>query len=178
VACHDIPQPPEHSLLAAPEPGAILETRPASSPLLHALGRRAQGNPVAALIVDYGYERDAYGDTLQAVRGHGYDDPLANPGAADLSAHVNFAELARMAQDGGLAAWGPLPQGEFLLALGLEARLQKLLSSARPEQRAGLITGARRLTDPYQMGALFKAMALTGRDMPAPPPFPQTRRDR
>jgi NADH dehydrogenase [ubiquinone] 1 alpha subcomplex assembly factor 7 len=65
-----------------------------------------------------------------------------------------------------------LPQGEFLLALGLEARLQKLLASARHEQRAGLVLGARRLTDPYQMGALFKAMALTSRGLPPPPPFP------
>jgi NADH dehydrogenase [ubiquinone] 1 alpha subcomplex assembly factor 7 len=177
-ACHDIQRPPEHSSLSPPQPGTILESRPASLPLMQALGRRAQSRPVAALIIDYGYERDAHGDTLQAVRGHDYDHPLANPGAADLSAHVNFAELARMARDADLSAWGPLPQGEFLLALGLEARLQKLLASAPPEQRAGLVSGARRLTDPYQMGALFKAMALTGPDMPAPPPFAQTRRDR
>jgi NADH dehydrogenase [ubiquinone] 1 alpha subcomplex assembly factor 7 len=174
----DIPPAPEHSPPASPEPGTVLETRPASLPMLQALGQRARSHQVAVLIVDYGYDRNAYGDTLQAVRGHDYDDPLANPGAADLSAHVNFAELARMAREVGLAAWGPLPQGEFLLALGLEARLQKLLSSARPEQRTGLILGARRLTDPYQMGTLFKAMALTGPDVPVPPPFPQTRRDR
>jgi NADH dehydrogenase [ubiquinone] 1 alpha subcomplex assembly factor 7 len=171
-------EPPLPAALPPPEPGSIIETRPASLPFLQDLGRRAARHPVAALIVDYGYERDAYGDTLQAVRGHGYDEPLANPGQADLSAHVNFAELARMASANGLTAWGPLPQGEFLLALGLEARLQKLLSSARPEQRSGLMLGARRLTDPYQMGGLFKALALTGPGVPLPPPFtPATRRD-
>jgi NADH dehydrogenase [ubiquinone] 1 alpha subcomplex assembly factor 7 len=69
-----------------------------------------------------------------------------------------------------------LPQGEFLLALGLEARLQRLLSSARPEQQSSLILGARRLTDPYQMGSLFKAMALTSPGLPAPPPFTETAR--
>lgn len=165
-------QPPEiATLLPDPEPGAILESRLASLPACQALGERARMHPVAALIIDYGYERDAYGDTLQAVRAHDYDDPLAHPGKADLSAHVNFAELARMASASGLTPYGPLPQGEFLLALGLEARLHRLMSSARPEQQGALLTGARRLTDPYQMGSLFKAMALTGPGLPVPPPF-------
>ena len=176
-AAGDRAVPPDTDALPPPRPGDILESRRvAALPLLRDLGRRAQNHPLAALVVDYGYERDTYGDTFQAVRAHGYDHPLANPGAADLSAHVNFAELARMASASGLAVWGPLPQGEFLLALGLEARLQKLMSSARPEQTAGLILGARRLTDPYQMGGLFKAMALTGPGLPAPPPFMQTTR--
>jgi NADH dehydrogenase [ubiquinone] 1 alpha subcomplex assembly factor 7 len=159
----------------APEQGAILEARPSALPVIEAMGRRAGAFPTAALIIDYGYEADAYGETLQAVRSHGYVDLLAEPGVSDLSTHVNFAELRRMASQTGLAAWGPLPQGEFLLALGLEARLQRLISSARPEQREALIQGTRRLTDPYQMGALFKAMALTTPGMPSPPPFmPET----
>jgi NADH dehydrogenase [ubiquinone] 1 alpha subcomplex assembly factor 7 len=167
---------PAGQRLRPPEAGDILESRLSALPLLQDLGRRAGEHPVAALVIDYGYERDAYGDTFQAVRAHGYDDPLANPGEADLSAHVNFAELARMASESGLAAWGPLQQGEFLLALGLEARLQRLLSSARPEQQSSLILGARRLTDPYQMGSLFKAMAITSPGRPAPPPFTETAR--
>jgi NADH dehydrogenase [ubiquinone] 1 alpha subcomplex assembly factor 7 len=176
-AAGDRADPPDADALPPPQPGDILESRRvAALPLLRDLGRRARNHPLAALVVDYGYERDAYGDTFQAVQAHGYDDPLANPGAADLSAHVNFAELARMASASGLAAWGLLPQGEFLLALGLEARLQKLMSSARPEQIASLVLGARRLTDPYQMGGLFKAMALTGPGLSAPPPFTQTTR--
>jgi NADH dehydrogenase [ubiquinone] 1 alpha subcomplex assembly factor 7 len=159
-------------IIAQPQESFILETRPSAEPVLAEIGRRARGAaPVAALIIDYGYERDTYGDTLQAVRGHAYDDPLAHPGEADLSAHVNFAELARMAAASGLTAWGPLPQSMFLLALGLEARLEKLISSATEGQRAALILGARRLTDPFQMGSLFKAMALTGPGLPAPAAF-------
>ncbi len=154
-----------------PVQGAILEARPSAHSLIDALALRAGSHPTAALVIDYGYERDAYGDTLQAVTGHGYADPLERPGEVDLSAHVNFAELARRATHAGLSAWRPLPQGEFLLALGLEARLQKLLGAARLEQRANLVLGARRLTDPYQMGALFKAMALTSPQLSAPPPF-------
>lgn len=151
--------------------GAILEARPSAWPVVAEMGRRAALAPLAALIIDYGYARDASGDTLQAVSAHGYADPLATPGEADLSAHVGFAELARMASAAGLTAWGPMPQGEFLLALGLEARLGRLVGAARPDQRTALVTGARRLADPYQMGVLFKAMALAGPGLAAPPPF-------
>jgi NADH dehydrogenase [ubiquinone] 1 alpha subcomplex assembly factor 7 len=157
---------------APPRDGAILETRPSAEPILREIGRRARAFPVAALIIDYGYESGAHGDTLQAVRGHEYDDPLAHPGEADLSAHVNFAELARRASAAGITCWGPEPQGAFLMALGLEARLQKLLASARTEQRPALLLGARRLADPFQMGSLFKVMALTSAGLPPPPAFP------
>ena len=158
--------PPE-----APREGDILEHRPAAAALIQEFGRRAQSGPFAMLIFDYGYERRDYGDTLQAVRAHGYADPLEAPGEADLSAHVNFAELAQAAQAVGLTVWGPLPQSEFLLSLGLEHRLRQLMSSADEEQRAALFLGARRLVDPFQMGSLFKVIAMTSRDLPAPPPF-------
>jgi SAM-dependent MidA family methyltransferase len=168
--------PPPVALPSPVEDGTIFEARVSARPFFDDIGRRARDFPVAALIVDYGYGEDGYGDTLQAVRGHSYADPLADPGTSDLSAHVNFAELTRMAAESRLAAWGPLPQGEFLLALGLEARLQRLISSARAEQREALVMGARRLTDPYQMGALFKAMALTGPGLAPPPPFTSAHR--
>jgi SAM-dependent MidA family methyltransferase len=163
---------PETSAPPSPaEEGALIEARLSARPLLAEIGRRARLAPLAALIIDYGYGEDAYGDTLQAVAAHGYEDPFAAPGASDLSAHVNFAELARMAAAEGLASWGPLPQGRFLAGLGLEARLQRLISSARDDQRSRLVLGARRLVDPYQMGELFKAMALMSPGLPAPPPF-------
>jgi NADH dehydrogenase [ubiquinone] 1 alpha subcomplex assembly factor 7 len=167
------PERPPAGLLpaVAPREGDILEWRPLLAPLMNEFGRRAILDPFAMLISDYGYERPDYGDTFQAVRNHGYANPLEAPGETDLSAHVNFAELRFAAEDAGLAAWGPLSQGEFLLALGLEQRLRQLLTAAREEQRASLYLGARRLVDPYQMGSLFKMMAVTGLDVPVPPPF-------
>jgi SAM-dependent MidA family methyltransferase len=155
----------------APREGDILEHRPAAAALIQEFGRRAQSAPFAMLIFDYGYERRDYGDTLQAVRAHGYADPLEAPGEADLSAHVNFAELTQVANTAGLGVWGPLPQSQFLLSLGLEHRLRQLMTSADEEQRAALFLGARRLVDPFQMGSLFKVMAMTSPGMPTPPPF-------
>jgi NADH dehydrogenase [ubiquinone] 1 alpha subcomplex assembly factor 7 len=169
---------PPVELLPAREPreGDILEHRPATASLLEGIGARARKAPVAMLVADYGYARKDYGDTLQAVRQHGYAHPLDDPGEVDLSAHVNFAELAQAAKAAGLAPWGPIEQSEFLLALGLEARLRALMNSASEEQRASLYLGARRLVDPFQMGSLFKIMAVTNTDLPVPPPFSREER--
>jgi SAM-dependent MidA family methyltransferase len=135
------------------------------------LARRAAHAPLAALIIDYGHAESGLGDTLQAVRGHRFADPLATPGDADLSAHVDFAALKRQAEALGLKAYGPIPQGEFLLKLGLGQRREKLLASATPAQKEAIASGAARLVDPAQMGVLFKALALTSAQLPPPPPF-------
>jgi SAM-dependent MidA family methyltransferase len=166
---------PEDSVQAAlggvaPE-GAILETRPAATRLLHELANRAARAPLAALIIDYGHAETGFGDTLQAVRGHRCADPLASPGDADLSAQVDFADLRGSAEALGLRAYGPIPQGEFLLKLGLGQRRERLLEKATPDQKAAIASGAMRLVDPAQMGVLFKVLALTSPEPPPPPPF-------
>lgn len=150
--------------------GAIFETRPEAERLLAGLAQR--GGPLAALFIDYGHDEPGFGDTLQAVRGHRFADPLAAPGEADLSAHVDFTALKRQAEANGLKACGPMPQGEFLLKLGLGERRERLIAAARPEQKAAIAYGAARLVDPAQMGVLFKAIALTSPGLPPPPPFP------
>jgi SAM-dependent MidA family methyltransferase len=135
------------------------------------LGRRAEHAPVAALIIDYGHEESGFGDTLQAVRGHRFADVLADPGAADLTAHVDFADLKREAGAAGLKAYGPMPQGEFLLKLGLGERREHLLSHATRAQAEAITSAAARLVDPRQMGVLFKALVLTSAGVAPPPPF-------
>ncbi len=120
-------------------------------------------------------------DTFQAVRGHAYVDPLREPGQADLTAHVDFAALARVAQAQSVAAWGPVGQGLFLDRLGGEIRLSQLLRTASPAQGEALISGWRRLIDPRAMGQLFKVLALAPRGWEnlagfdtQPPPMPET----
>ena len=76
--------------------------------------------------------RPATGDTLQAVRRHAWVDPLSRPGLADLTAHVQFAPLARKARAAGLAADGPMTQAEFLGRLGVAERAARLMA-ANPE---------------------------------------------
>ncbi len=149
--------------------GDIFETRPLAERLAASLGDRAARHLLAALIIDYGHVTSAPGDTLQAVRSHRYADPLAAPGEADLTAHVDFAALARAATAHGLDVWGPLSQRGFLLALGLAKRAERLLADANAEQAKAVVSGARRLVGREQMGEIFKVIALTSPGLTAPP---------
>ncbi|CAA7623564.1 class I SAM-dependent methyltransferase [Magnetospirillum sp. UT-4] len=161
------PDLPAH-VLAAPD-GAIAETCPAGQALAAALGARLAESGGAALIVDYGHARSAAGDTLQAVRRHRFHPVLEMPGLADLTAHVDFEALAAAARPA--RAWGPVPQGAFLAALGIETRAALLAQAGGPKVAADLAGQMRRLIDPGEMGTLFKALALTHPALPAPPGF-------
>jgi NADH dehydrogenase [ubiquinone] 1 alpha subcomplex assembly factor 7 len=84
---------------------------------------------------------------------------------------VDFAALKEIARGLGLAAYGPMPQGAFLLKLGLAARCERLVRHATPEQKADILSGVARLTDPRQMGLLFKVLVLQSSGLGPPPPF-------
>jgi NADH dehydrogenase [ubiquinone] 1 alpha subcomplex assembly factor 7 len=153
-------------------PGTIAELSPARERLVRQIGERIAVAGGIALLVDYGAATgDPTGDTLQAVQGHARADPLAAPGDVDLTAQVDFRALAGAAAAGGAAVFGPVPQGTFLRAFGIEARALQLRERARPEQRRNLRAGLFRLTDPAAMGELFKVLVLAGPDDPLPPGF-------
>jgi NADH dehydrogenase [ubiquinone] 1 alpha subcomplex assembly factor 7 len=151
--------------------GAIAELSLPARALARDIGERITRNRGAALIVDYGYAAPRLGDSLQAVAQHKIVDPLAAPGEADLSAHVDFAALAQSARDAGALTYGPTTQGEFLRALGIEQRLAALKQRADATQAAVLEGGVQRLIEPKQMGTLFKVLALTDGQSSAPAGF-------
>jgi NADH dehydrogenase [ubiquinone] 1 alpha subcomplex assembly factor 7 len=93
------------------------------------------------------------------------------PGEADLTAHVDFAALARTAREAGAAAHGPLPQGTFLSRLGIEMRAARLLQGATPAQARDIRTALARLLGPGEMGTLFKVLAIAAPSLPVPPGF-------
>ncbi|MBK5909963.1 hypothetical protein CCR85_00450 [Rhodothalassium salexigens] len=154
-----------------PAPGTVTERCPAAMAHAHAIARRLACDGGAALIVDYGYAGPGWGDTFQAVAAHRPVDPLAAPGAADLTAHVDFTALARAAHAAGAAAVGPVDQGTFLDRLGLGLRAGALKARAGAAQAAAIDAAVARLTAPEQMGTLFKALALTAPGAPVPPGF-------
>ncbi|WP_454684512.1 class I SAM-dependent methyltransferase [Ancylobacter moscoviensis] len=156
----------EARLRAAP-PGALLEICSAGLAIAEKLGARLATTGGAALFIDYGHrgEREpagGFGDTLQALRAHAYDDVLAHPGEADLTAHVDFAALARAATAAGARAFGPIGQGTLLERLGLDARAERLKRGADASTRATIDAARTRLagTGAAEMGTLFKALAL------------------
>jgi NADH dehydrogenase [ubiquinone] 1 alpha subcomplex assembly factor 7 len=145
-------------LRQAPE-GSIYEWR--SDHLALELGRRARSDCVA-LIVDYGHVHQGLGETLQAVAGHSYIDPLRRPGEVDLTAHVDFASLAQHAEMMGGRIHGPITQRDFLMRLGVEQRAAMLKAHA-PDKSAAIDRGLKRLTaaGPKGMGELFKVLAIS-----------------
>jgi NADH dehydrogenase [ubiquinone] 1 alpha subcomplex assembly factor 7 len=148
--------------------GAIVELRAGEDELLTVLAARSA--PHVALLIDYGPAEPSFGDTLQAVRGHAYVDPLAEPGSADLTSHVQFSDLAQKARTAGLAVEGPITQAEFLGRLGIVERTARLMA-LNPSRAADLEAATQRLMSPGGMGQLFKVLAVRSPALPAPPPF-------
>ena len=154
-------------LSAAPD-GSVIETSPASVGIARALAARIAAQGGAALIVDYGYDGPAIGDTLQAVRAHAYANPFEEPGERDLTAHVDFATLAEAARAEGVGVSGPVGQGTFLRALGIDARAAAL-AAASPDRAEAIRADRDRLVE--EMGTLFRAMAITAPGWPTPAGF-------
>ena len=152
-----------------PDPAWTGDIHEYRDPALAALiGQRLRTQGGAALFLDYGPLASGPGDSLQALRDGKPTDPLAEPGMADLTAHVDFAAFARAS---GTTAHGPIPQGKFLTRLGLFQRIARLAQGLEPRRALGMIEAGRRLAEPDRMGALFKAMALTHPDLPIPAGF-------
>ena len=148
---------PEHRR-GLPE-GTLIETSPAAAAVTGEVAERLAGQGGAALLIDYGHAEERTGSTFQAVRAHRKVDPFEDPGEADLTAHVDFAALAEVAQARGARWLGTEPQGRFLAALGIAARAHALARSA-PHHREALEAAVHRLVDPDEMGELFKVMGL------------------
>ena len=163
---------PDRAVTAPAPIGTVLEARATGIALMTGLAGRLVAQGGAALIVDYGAAGG--GDTLQAVKEHRFADPLAEPGEADLTAHVDFRALGEAARRRGATVHGPVTQGGFLRALGIEARAAALKARATPAQATAIDSALQRLAGdrPEDMGGLFKAMAVTGPAAGQPPGFP------
>ncbi len=136
--------------------GDIVEICPQVDHYIGQIGTHINAHGGAALIIDYGDWR-SLGDTFQAMKDHAYVDPLLTPGAADLTAHVDFEAIARAAP---CSFSRVTPQGIVLERLGITARAEALAAQVSGQALDTLIAAHRRLTHPHEMGNLFKAIAL------------------
>jgi SAM-dependent MidA family methyltransferase len=156
--------------LAFDRDGTIVEESPVREAAMAAVAARIEQRGGVALIVDYGHERTAPGDTLQAVRGHRYVPLLVDAGEQDLTSHVDFEALGRAAQEKGASVTEVVTQGAWLERLGIEARAAAL-ARAHPERTGELDVALDRLCHEEQMGQLFKVMAVHSPEWPAPAGF-------
>ena len=162
---------PDREIAASGGIGDVVEIAAAALSTAREIALRLAAEGGAALVIDYGRSRSAAGATLQAVRGHHPVDPLAAPGEADLTAHIDFEAIGRAASRAGAIVHGPAGQGEFLRALGINLRAESLKQGRAPADVAAVDAAVARLTGSRdgEMGALFKVLGLSGPDLAALP---------
>ncbi|KLI64570.1 class I SAM-dependent methyltransferase [Aurantiacibacter marinus] len=144
-------------------PGTVIETSPACATIMFEVAGRLAEQQGAALFIDYGHSDSSNGSSLQAVREHQRAGVFDAPGEADLSAHVDFAQMEQIARSRGCRVLGTATQGEWLNRLGITQRAAALAEFA-PQHREALMRATERLTAPDQMGELFKVMGLAHPD--------------
>ncbi len=157
--------------LADTADGDVVELCPPAGAIIAQVTERIAKHGGAAIVVDYGDWRSK-GDTFQAVRDHAPCDPLAEPGKADLTAHVDFEALAAAARCKSTAM---IEQGTLLHRLGIGPRAQALAErlddQGSEDALQSHLAAYRRLTEPSEMGTIFKAIAFHPGAAPPPPGF-------
>jgi hypothetical protein len=146
---------------------AILEISPLAINIMEEICQHIKQHGGAALIIDYGYTKPEFKDTICAILNHKHHGLLEDIGSADLSAHVDFGLLRNVAENIGLSVYGAINQGDFLNNMGIDLRVGNLSKNANEKQIIDLQTAAARLTQEGQMGKLFKALAVTRNIEPA-----------
>ncbi|MEM7067546.1 MAG: class I SAM-dependent methyltransferase [Pseudomonadota bacterium] len=148
--------------------GAVFEVSQARELFVRRIADVISTNDGAALFIDYGHAQSGFGDTFQALKSHAFADPLAEPGSADLTSHVDFGALVSAISDCSIHCNDVLTQGEFLLSLGLLERAGQLGAGKSETVQAELTGQAERLALPTQMGELFKVLSFSSGESLSP----------
>jgi len=133
------------------------------------IAQLAQGMTRGALLLaDYGLPRSQHyhpsragGSLCGFFRHRRVEDVLARPGLQDITAWVDFTEVAEAGLAAGLEVAGFATQAHFLLSLGLEEELASAGEGLGTAARARLSQAAAMLVLPGEMGERFKVMALS-----------------
>ena len=147
-------RPPHDGAFA---PGTVTEIHAQAEAFIATLAERLTRG--AMFFIDYGFPQAEYyhpqrdGGTLMCHRAHRADtDALADVGAKDITAHVNFSGVALAAQNAGLDVLGYTTQAHFLINCGVMEWLQ----DADLKTRAN----AQKLLNEHEMGELFKVIGF------------------
>ena len=157
--------------------GYLTEVHPTAEAFMATMSQMLDaGNSGAALLFDYGFPAHEYylpqraqGTLMCHYRHHAHDDPLYLPGLQDITAHVDFTAMARVALENGLDLLGYTSQAAFLI----DAGIGDLLLRTSPSDAARYLPQAnalQKLVSPAEMGELFKVLAV-GKDVRLPEKF-------
>ena len=119
------------------------------------------------LMLDYGFGAAEYyhpqrnaGTLMCHYQHYAHTDPFINVGLQDITAHVNFTQIAETALSQELTLAGYCNQASFLMNCGI----LEFLSQTSPDDIAAyapLAAAAQKLLSPAEMGELFKVIGFS-----------------
>jgi len=185
-------------LSQAPSPGDSIEIGAAGAALAQDISKLLMKCGGGCVIIDYG-DNEAATCSLRGIKSHEFVHPLLDPGQVDLSADVNFDYLKHAVRSviksyshqndtavkqgqspkySSLKLLGPVTQGEFLRALGIEHRVASLLSSTDNEDKQqSIFQSFKRLVEAEtsnEDGDVVKGMGVSYKAMGMVAPIPST----
>lgn len=142
--------------------GYTSEINPAIHPWVKSLADILQQGII--LLIDYGFPEAEYyhpsrnrGTLMCHFQHHSHPDPLLYPGIQDITAHVNFTDVARAAVAHDLEPYGYCDQAKALLSLDILELVENITDET---ERFNANQQLKLLTLPHEMGELFKFIAF------------------
>ncbi len=145
--------------------GYLTEVCPAALGLMNSLGDCLKQGVI--LMLDYGFGAAEYyhpqrnqGTLMCHYQHYAHSNPLINIGLQDITAHVNFTQIAFLGDPHGIRLAGYVNQAQFLINCGI----LDILSETSPNNVAAyvpLAAAAQKLLSPAEMGELFKSIVFS-----------------
>jgi SAM-dependent MidA family methyltransferase len=144
--------------------GYVTEVNPASSGLVRSLIDCLEAGVI--LLIDYGFGAVEYchpqrnqGTLMCHYQHYAHGNPLINVGLQDVTAHVNFTQIAHTAETHKIRLAGYVNQAQFLINCGILDILQRYSPETADYMKQ--TAAAQKLLSPAEMGELFKVIGFS-----------------
>ena len=144
--------------------GYITEVNPAATALVKTLAQTLQQG--AIFLIDYGFGAREYyhpqrsdGTLMCHFQHYAHSNPFINVGLQDITAHVDFSQIAEAGVSVGAQLAGFCSQAQFLINCGILTILQQY--SPESVDYIKQTSAAQKLLSPAEMGDLFKVIAFS-----------------
>jgi SAM-dependent MidA family methyltransferase len=145
--------------------GYVTEVCPAASGLIASLANALQQGVI--LMIDYGFGAREYyhpqrnqGTVMCHYQHYAHTDPLIYIGLQDITAHVDFSQIAMLCDPHGISLAGYASQAQFLMNCGI-LEIMSLVLPSDMARYTPLAAAAQKLLSPAEMGDLFKVIAFS-----------------
>ena len=139
--------------------GAVFEYSKDARDFMEQLCKALKKKGGMAINIDYGYVKNDFANSLQAIKNHQKTNILENVAESDITALVDFLALDKIAQNYSLNR-SLITQREFLIGLGIEERKKSLLLNKTDQEKEEINLAIDRLIGEDKMGELFKCHIL------------------